>query len=61
ETDITGRSLKAQMKYADKTGARYVAVLGENERLSGVIKLKDMANGTEEEINISELTERLGR
>ena len=36
-------------------------MVGENERLSGVIKLKDMANGTEEEINISELTERLGR
>ncbi len=47
ECDHVGRSFKAQFKYADKLGTRYVAVLGENELESGIIKLKQMATGTE--------------
>ncbi|NLO48563.1 MAG: histidine--tRNA ligase [Clostridiales bacterium] len=45
ERDITGRSLKAQMKYADKIGARYTIVIGEDELISNSIKVKDMATG----------------
>ena len=47
ECDHVGRSVKAQFKFADKLGARYVAVLGENELAEGVIKLKEMATGVE--------------
>ena len=36
------RSLKAQFKYADKLGAKYVAVLGDDEIERGVVKLRDM-------------------
>jgi len=43
--DLTGRSLKAQMKYADKTGARYSMVIGDSELETGVIKVKDMRTG----------------
>lgn len=50
ETDHMGRSLKAQMKYADKSGARHTLVLGENELASGKAILKDMAGGTQREI-----------
>jgi len=48
--DKVGRGLKAQMKYADKTGAAFVAVVGENETESGVIRLKKMASSEEYEI-----------
>jgi len=55
ETDLMGRSLKAQMKYASKTGFRYVVVLGEEEISAGKVKLKNMAEGTEQEILISDM------
>lgn len=45
ETDVCGRSLKAQMKYADKAGAKYVIVLGDNEIAEGVAELRNMQNG----------------
>ena len=47
EYDLVGRSLKAQMKYADKTGAKLVAVIGDNELDSGVITIKKMSDGTQ--------------
>lgn len=50
ETDTVGRSLKAQMKYADKIGARYVIVVGEDELQTGRANLKDMESGQSEEI-----------
>ena len=56
EKDYMGRSLKAQMKYANKINARYVVVLGEEEVKSGRIKVKDMNSGSEEEISLDALT-----
>ncbi len=50
ESDIVGRSLKAQMKYADKLGARYTIVVGDNELATGVAQLKNMESGATEEI-----------
>ncbi|TSC26585.1 histidine--tRNA ligase [Corallococcus sp. Z5C101001] len=43
--DTRGGSLKSQMKRADKSGARFTLVLGEQERTSGQAKLKPMAGG----------------
>ncbi|MEA4847725.1 MAG: histidine--tRNA ligase [Clostridiaceae bacterium] len=57
EKDYMGRSLKAQMKYANKINARYVVVLGEEEVKSGRIKVKDMNSGSEEEISLDALTD----
>ena len=45
ERDTTGRSLKAQMKYAGKIGARYSAVIGGSEIDEGKITLKNMDSG----------------
>ena len=45
ECDTVGRGLKAQMKYADKLGARSVIVVGDNELETGAARLKDMATG----------------
>jgi histidyl-tRNA synthetase len=47
EVDLMNRSFKAQMKYAGKSGARYVLVLGEDELALGAGKLKEMATGQE--------------
>lgn len=54
ECDIVGRSLKAQMKYADKRGARYTIVVGEDELRTGVGQLKEMATGRTEEIRLDD-------
>lgn len=61
ETDLTGKSLKSQMKYADKYGARYVAVIGENEVQSGIVTLKRMSDGESKEVPLSELGKLCGR
>ena len=46
EIDHMGRGVKAQFKYSDKIGAKYVLTIGENELSSGVAPLKNMADGT---------------
>ncbi len=56
-SDINGRGLKAQMKYADKIGAKYTAVLGENELESGKFKVKNMLSGREIEATLNNFTE----
>lgn len=54
ETDVMGRGVKAQMKYADKIGAKYVIVIGESELAEGVSKLKNMQSGEETEVPLGE-------
>ncbi|MEX1307662.1 MAG: histidine--tRNA ligase [Eubacteriales bacterium] len=55
DMDHMGRSLKAQMKFANKCGAGHVVVMGEDELASGTIKLKDMREKQEIELTIEEL------
>ena len=50
ETDIVGRGLRAQMKYADKIGAKFSMVLGDNEIEQGKAVIKNMSNGEQTEI-----------
>ena len=59
ETDFMGRSVKAQFKYADKIKARFVAVIGENEKTSGKVEIKNMQDGTKETIGIENTVEYL--
>ncbi len=54
-TDLMGKSLKAQMKYAGKIGARKVIVLGEGELESGRVTLKDMNGGEPKEVALEKL------
>lgn len=54
ECDIVGRSLKAQMKYADKIGANFSMVIGENEIQDGHAELKNMKTGEKLRVAISE-------
>jgi histidyl-tRNA synthetase len=55
EVAFGDRSLKGAMKGADKSGARFVAVIGESERESGDVELKRMSDGTSIRVKISEL------
>lgn len=51
--DLNARSLRAQMKYADKLNAKYTIVIGDNEVDEGIAKLKDMQSGEETEISLA--------
>ncbi len=51
--DLNSRSLRAQMKYADKLNAKYTIVIGDSEVEEGVARLKDMQTGEETEIALA--------
>ena len=53
--DIVGRSLKAQMKYADKIGAAYTLIVGDSELETGKAQLKNMKESTQSEIDINDI------
>lgn len=53
------RALKGAMKAADKSGAKYVIVLGENEVQSGSVELKTMTTGETKSVRISDLNDNL--
>lgn len=55
DTDNTGRSLKAQFRYADKLDAKFAVVIGDTEASTGVITVKKLADGTGEETTIDNL------
>lgn len=57
EFDHVGRSFKAQFKYADKIGAKLVAVLGEDELARGEAALKDMRDGSQAAVALDALVE----
>ena len=52
ETDITGRSAKAQLKYADKSGHTFVAVIGSDELAAGTCELKNLRSGEKSSVRI---------
>lgn len=55
ETDIMDRGIKAQMKYADRVGAKYVVVIGDEELQNGVVNIKNMQNGETQSHSIENL------
>ena len=61
EADLAGRSVKAQMKYANKIGARYTMILGEDELAEGQAALKNMETGESEKVAFAEIESWKGR
>lgn len=57
ESDIMGRSLKAQMKYADKISSRYVLILGDDEISRGSAVIKEMATSEQSEVSLDSIAE----
>jgi histidyl-tRNA synthetase len=55
ERDFESKSLKSQMRKADKLGAEYVVILGEDEIKKGKLPVKSMKDGSQEEITIEKI------
>jgi histidyl-tRNA synthetase len=55
DMDYCGKSLKAQLRYAEKTGAYFTIILGEEEQKEGAVIIKDMPQSTQEKIKINSL------
>jgi histidyl-tRNA synthetase len=50
DLDFGGRGMRAQFKQADRVGASYAVVLGEDELAQGVLTVRDMASGEEQKV-----------
>ena len=61
EMDTLSRNIKGQFKYADRLGAKYTLVIGEDELKKGVVSLKDMAKSEQREIKIENIYEEITR
>jgi histidyl-tRNA synthetase len=59
EMDYEGRSLKSQMRRADKSGARYVIMLGEDEMTRREIQLRDMLTKTQRMLPLDDIVNEL--
>ena len=61
ESDLMGKSLKAQFKYADRRGFIFVITIGESELNSQQINIKRMTDGSVFSVDKSKLPEQVGR
>lgn len=59
DMDFLSRKMKGQMKSADRLGAKYTIVLGDNELDEGVAQLKEMATGKQYEVSLEKITEEV--
>lgn len=59
DQDYVGGSMKSQMRKANKSGARFSLIVGENEIKSGKYLLKDMENSSQNEVSAQDLTNAL--
>ncbi|MDA8353417.1 MAG: His/Gly/Thr/Pro-type tRNA ligase C-terminal domain-containing protein, partial [Firmicutes bacterium] len=57
ERDYLDRKMKGQMKAADRARAAYVAILGENELAENRVKVKNLATGDQETIQLDKLVD----
>lgn len=61
ELDFSGRSLKSQMKTADRLGAKYAVILGEDELAAGKVIFRDMSDAQQDTISLEEITDEVSR
>ena len=61
EIDYLGRSVKAQMREANRQEARYSVVIGQSELQTQKVRLKDMKTGEESSVDLDELQSALQR
>ncbi|MGL5149739.1 MAG: histidine--tRNA ligase, partial [Clostridium sp.] len=57
EVNHMGRSVKAEMKYANKLGVKFTSIIGDDELQSGEVKLKRMSDGEQFTVNINNYNE----
>jgi histidyl-tRNA synthetase len=58
---LDDRALKAQLRTADRSGARYAVILGEREAAGGVVTLRRLADGEQQEVPIDDVVNWLAR
>lgn len=61
EIDTLARNIKGQFKYADRLGAQYTVVIGENELTQGMVSIKEMATSQQRQVKLEDLLEELAR
>lgn len=61
EIYFDNKKIKAKFKYADKLNIPYVIVIGEDEIKSGMLTIKNMQEGTQEQMKVEEIIEKLKR
>ncbi len=61
ETDLMSRGLKAQFKYADKLGCRFVIVVGDEELNMEEVTVKEMSTGEQKRIKIDDLVNYISK
>ncbi|MDZ7622901.1 MAG: His/Gly/Thr/Pro-type tRNA ligase C-terminal domain-containing protein [Ignavibacteriaceae bacterium] len=59
--DYLQRSVKAQMREANKSNAKYVLFIGGDEYKQGLMNLKNMSTGTEEKIRFDKVEEIISK
>ena len=59
EMEGSGKSMKSQMKYANKINAKYVIIIGDNELAEGKVILKYMDTSEQESVSLTEITNRV--
>ena len=59
ETDFSARSLRGQMKLADKLGAAFTVVLGPDELKENRAVIREMSTGNEQKIALDKITEHI--
>ena len=57
--DYAGRSMKSQMKQADKANARYALILGEDELAKDVVTVRNMETSGQEQVAREEIVNKL--
>ena len=57
--DFAGRSMKAQMKQANKMGAKYSVILGEDEIAEGVVMLRSMEDSSQAKVPMNQVGEKI--
>ena len=57
--DFAGRSMKAQMKQANKLGAKYSVILGEDEIAEGVVMLRSMEDSSQAKVPMAQVAEKI--
>jgi histidyl-tRNA synthetase len=54
DLDYGGRGMRAQFKQADRVGAAFAVILGEDELAQGVVTVRDMASGEEHRVPVAD-------
>lgn len=57
--DFAGRSMKAQMKQANKLGAKHSVILGEDEIAEGVVMLRSMEDSSQAKVPMNQVAEKI--